>query len=98
MPVRAPQSSEPLERDTDDSDNRSHARQERDCQALAERGWAANPRFSSICTVTAGPGQGVVLADHVRPVRYELDTYPRLAPPSPQLSTEAGQPHARKKM
>ncbi len=25
------------ERDTDDSDNRSHARQERDCQALAER-------------------------------------------------------------
>ena len=25
------------ERDTNDSDNRSHARQERDCQALAER-------------------------------------------------------------
>ena len=24
------------ERDADDSDNRSHARQERDCQALAE--------------------------------------------------------------
>ena len=40
------------ERDTDDSDNRSHARQERDCQALAERGWAANPRLSLIFTVT----------------------------------------------
>ena len=25
------------ERDADDSDNRSHARQERDCQVLAER-------------------------------------------------------------
>ena len=29
--------------EADDSDNRSHARQERDCQALAERGVGSQP-------------------------------------------------------